>query len=136
MVNNITDEMVEAGAKAIASEINQYFGRDKEYEEFSEEDRANMVRLSNLFLVAVEKVRPSGWQPIEIAPKGERIMVYYKHFEGSVLSPYLVGIIFDNDGEIYLDCDNGEITIDELNSREGLYWQPVPQPPKSEADNG
>ncbi|MEK9769857.1 MAG: hypothetical protein VW683_13125 [Betaproteobacteria bacterium] len=117
----ITDEMIEAAYKVVKEEWT-YFPTDKQ--EWTEALKAA--------LEAAEAVRPSGWQPIEIAPKGERIMVYYKHFEGSVLSPYLVGIIFDNDGEIYLDCDNGEITIDELNSGEGLYWQPVPQPPKSE----
>lgn len=128
--------MIEVATRAWLQSYCDYHARDLsdaiENGKFNPVDSGHMKAA----LEAVEAVRPSGWQPIEIAPKGERIMVYYKHFEGSVLSPYLVGIIFDNDGEIYLDCDNGEITIDELNSREGLYWQPVPQPPKSEADNG
>ena len=127
----VTEEMIEAATLAVFNDFHK--NDDKKYkpkwENVKDKYRLFYTSLARSALEAAEAVRPSGWQPIDTAPRGERIMVYYKHFEGSVLSPYLVGIIFDDDGEIYLDCDNGEITIDELDSREGLYWQILLEPP-------
>lgn len=129
-----TKKMIEASAKA-----RWYFHQEKEgsWDEELQEVRDFELEASKVALKAAEAVRPSGWQPIETAPKdGTEVIItngvdtctgkYHK----SVVKNFYPFFAQSVNGE--LRNEGFDYKVEPVYFYEPTHWMPLPEPPTTD----
>lgn len=121
----ITDKQIEAAAKA-----RWYFHEEKEgsWEREPEEVRQHELQAAKVALEAAEAVRPSGWQPMETAPKdGSEVLILYNWIVDGLVKSTEMDTFYFNNKWIWADIGSemgGNIIP--------IYWHYIPPPPTAD----